>query len=81
MGLLSWIIIGLLVGIVVRRYFSARPGGRAATLVLTTIGALIGGYIGSYFDYGSLALLDPRSGLIALAGALTMAVVIRILRI
>lgn len=81
MGLLSWIIIGLLVGIFLRRYFPGRPGGRAATLVLTTIGALIGGYIGSYFGFGTLALMDPRSELIALAGALAMGVVIKILRI
>ncbi|MFG1175183.1 GlsB/YeaQ/YmgE family stress response membrane protein [Erwiniaceae bacterium CAU 1747] len=81
MGLLSWIIIGLLVGVFIRRYFPGRPGGRAATLVLATTGALTGGYISSYFGVGTLALMDPRSGLFALAGALVMGVVIKILRI
>nr|WP_314418569.1 hypothetical protein [uncultured Erwinia sp.] len=81
MGLLSWIIIGLLVGVIVRRYFPGRPGGRAATLVLTIIGALIGGYISNYFGYGTLAQFDLRSVAFALAGGLVMAVVIKILRI
>ena len=81
MVLLPWISIGILVGIFIRRYFPGRPGGRTATLVLTTIGALIGGYISSYFGFGTLALMDVRSELMALAGALVMGVVIKILRI
>ena len=81
MGLLSWIIIGLLIGLVTRRFFPGRPGGLVATLVLAVVGALIGGYISAFFDYGTLAGMDPRAMLIALAGALIMVMLVRKLRI
>ncbi|EXU77200.1 MULTISPECIES: GlsB/YeaQ/YmgE family stress response membrane protein [Erwinia] len=81
MGLLSWIIIGLLVGLISRWFFHGRPGGFIATLVLAVIGALIGGYVSAFFDYGSLAGMDPRAMLISLAGALIMVLVVRKLRI
>lgn len=81
MGLLSWIIIGLSVGFVTRYVFPSRPGGLIATLALAIIGSLVGGYIGVFFNYGSLAVAEPRAQLIALAGALLMVLVAKKLRI
>ncbi|MTD27074.1 GlsB/YeaQ/YmgE family stress response membrane protein [Erwinia sorbitola] len=81
MGLISWLIIGLLVGFIARYFFPGRPGGLVPALVLAAVGALIGGYISTYINYGTLATIDPRAMLIALAGALLMTVVVKILRI
>ncbi|UDJ87680.1 hypothetical protein IRM71_12990 [Erwinia amylovora] len=81
MGLLTWIVIGLLVGIVAWRLFPARASGLVSSLVLAAIGALIGGYISSYFEYGSLSVFDTHALLMVLVGALIMAGVGRILRI
>ncbi|AXU96109.1 MAG TPA: hypothetical protein DD850_12575 [Erwinia persicina] len=81
MGLISWLVIGLMVGFVFRYFFPGRPGGGVPTLVLAAVGALIGGYISTYINYGTLSTLDPRALLIALAGALIMIAVIKILRI
>lgn len=81
MGILSWIIIGLIAGLVVRKFFPGRPGGLIPALVLAVIGALIGGYISSYFSWGSLATVHPRALLIALLGSLVMSLVIKKLRI
>ncbi|MBD8164289.1 GlsB/YeaQ/YmgE family stress response membrane protein [Erwinia persicina] len=81
MGLISWLVIGLLVGFVSRYFFPGRPGGLMPTLVLAAVGALTGGYISTYINYGTLSTLDPRALLIALAGALVMIAVIKILRI
>ncbi|MEI2267050.1 GlsB/YeaQ/YmgE family stress response membrane protein [Erwinia sp. CGal63] len=81
MGLLSWIIIGLAVGFICRRFFPGRPGGLIATLVLAVVGALVGGYIGAFFNYGTLGEMEPRALLIALAGALLMVLVARKLRL
>ncbi|MEM6050603.1 hypothetical protein AAH450_08465 [Erwinia sp. P7711] len=81
MGLLSWIIIGLLTGFLTRRFFPGRPGGLIPTLILATIGALIGGYVSVFFNYGTLADLEPRAMLIALAGALVMVLLVKKLRI
>lgn len=81
MGLLSWIIIGILTGFLTRRFFPGRPGGLIPTLVLAIVGALIGGYIAAFFNYGTLAQSDPRALLIALAGSLLMVLVVKKLRI
>lgn len=81
MGLLSWIVIGLLVGIITRRFFPGRPGGVLLTLLLAVVGALIGGYVSAFFNYGTLAEMEPRAMLIALAGALIMVLIVKKLRI
>lgn len=81
MGLFCWIVIGLVIGFVSRYFFPGRPGGLIATLVLATIGALVGGYIGAFFNYGTLADPEPRALLIALVGALLMVLVAKKLRI
>ncbi|MBS6435865.1 hypothetical protein [Pantoea sp.] len=81
MGIIAWIITGAVAGWLKRRFFPGRPGGLVATLVLAVVGALVGGYIASYFDFGSLATLHPAALGIALAGALLMLLVAAKLRI
>ncbi|WP_033788829.1 GlsB/YeaQ/YmgE family stress response membrane protein [Pantoea septica] len=81
MGIIAWIITGAVAGWLKRRFFPGRPGGLVATLVLAVIGALVGGYIASYFDLGSLAALRPAALGCALAGALLMLLVAAKLRI
>ncbi|HAB23607.1 MAG: hypothetical protein E7J63_03775 [Pantoea sp.] len=81
MGIIAWIITGAVAGWLKRRFFPGRPGGLVATLVLAVVGALVGGYIASYFDLGSLATLHPAALGIALAGALLMLLVAAKLRI
>ncbi|HAK34558.1 MAG TPA: hypothetical protein DCM44_07365 [Pantoea sp.] len=81
MGIIAWIITGAVAGWLKRRFFPGRPGGLVATLVLAVIGALVGGYIASYFELGSLATLHPAALGIALTGALLMLLVAAKLRI
>ena len=45
MGLFTWLLCGLLLGLLKRLLLPGRPGGLVATLTLSMIGALIGGYI------------------------------------
>lgn len=79
MGLLSWLVIGLLVGLVAGKLLPGR-GSWLPTLILATIGALVGGYISVYFNWGTLASLHPRALLLALAGALLLVAVARVIR-
>ena len=47
MGILGWILFGLVVGIIAKFLMPGRdPGGIIMTIVLGIVGALIGGYIG-----------------------------------
>ncbi|WP_455811983.1 GlsB/YeaQ/YmgE family stress response membrane protein [Pseudomonas graminis] len=81
MGLISWIIIGLLVGFIARYFFPGRPGGLVPTLVLAAVGALIGGYISTYINGSTLATIDPHTMLTSLVGAVVMTGIVKILRI
>lgn len=47
MGILGWILFGLVVGIIAKFIMPGRdPGGIIMTIILGIVGALIGGYIG-----------------------------------
>ncbi len=81
MGIIAWIIIRLVAGWLKRFLLPGRPCGFVAILVLAVIGALVGGYIASYFGLGSLASFHPGALGIALAGALMMMLVAAKLRI
>ena len=55
MGILSWIVLGLLAGVIAKVIMPGRdPGGLILTIVLGIVGALLGGYIGTHFGYGSV---------------------------
>jgi uncharacterized membrane protein YeaQ/YmgE (transglycosylase-associated protein family) len=47
MGILGWIVFGLIVGAIAKLLMPGRdPGGIIVTMVLGIIGALLGGFIG-----------------------------------
>ncbi|HSE62148.1 MAG TPA: GlsB/YeaQ/YmgE family stress response membrane protein [Thermoanaerobaculia bacterium] len=47
MGILGWILFGLVVGIVAKLVMPGRdPGGIIITILLGIVGALLGGFIG-----------------------------------
>lgn len=47
MGILSWILFGLVVGVIAKLLMPGRdPGGFIITILLGIAGALIGGFIG-----------------------------------
>lgn len=56
MGYLSWIIFGLIAGVIAKLIMPGKdPGGWIITIVLGIVGAFVGGYIGQLigFDTGS----------------------------
>ena len=65
MGILSWILLGLVVGALAKWIMPGPdPGGMVLTILLGVAGAFVGGSIGSFlglgdvsgFNFGSLAL-------------------------
>ena len=47
MGILGWILFGLVVGIVAKFLMPGRdPGGIILTIILGIVGALVGGFLG-----------------------------------
>jgi uncharacterized membrane protein YeaQ/YmgE (transglycosylase-associated protein family) len=81
MGFLSWIALGLIVGIVAKLIMPGKdPGGMVVTILIGIAGAFIGGFIGSLMGLGSVTGFDLRSLLIAIGGAVLLLIIYRLLR-
>jgi uncharacterized membrane protein YeaQ/YmgE (transglycosylase-associated protein family) len=81
MGVLSWIIFGLIAGGIAKYLLPGKdPGGCLATMLLGIAGALIGGFLGTHiFDWGTVTGFDLRSFGIAIVGAVLLLLVYRLL--
>lgn len=71
MGVASWIVFGLIAGILAKWIMPGDDGGGIIlTCVLGIIGAFVGGYVGTLFNFGTVGGFDLRSLGIAILGAL-----------
>lgn len=76
MGVIGWIIFGLIVGIVGKFVMPGRdPGGIIVTILLGIAGAVVGGFIGRVLGwYGPN---DPVGFVMAVLGAIVLLVAYR----
>lgn len=73
MGILSWIVMGLIVGALAKFIMPGKdPGGLVMTALLGIAGAFVGGFIGSLLGLGSFSGFDPGSIVLATGGALLL---------
>jgi uncharacterized membrane protein YeaQ/YmgE (transglycosylase-associated protein family) len=73
MGILSWIVFGLIAGVVAKFILPGNdPGGIIVTILLGIVGAVIGGFIGTALGFGTVTGFDIRSLLIAIGGTLVL---------
>ena len=81
MGILSWVIFGLIAGIIARLLMPGRhPGGCIITMLLGVMGAFVGGFLYRLFT-GTEVLyfgFDLRSFAIAVVGAVVVLAVYRL---
>jgi uncharacterized membrane protein YeaQ/YmgE (transglycosylase-associated protein family) len=72
MGILTWIVFGLIAGALAKFIMPGRqPGGIILTIVLGIVGAMVGGFIGTQFlNLGDISGFDLRSLALAVGGAL-----------
>jgi uncharacterized membrane protein YeaQ/YmgE (transglycosylase-associated protein family) len=82
MGILTWIVLGLVAGILAKFLMPGQgPGGLVITILLGIAGAFVGGYIGSHFlGWGDVTGFDLRSVALAVGGAVLLLVVYGMLR-
>lgn len=81
MGWLSWVVFGLIAGIIARIIMPGRdPGGFIITIVIGIVGAFIGGFLATQLGLGDITGFDLRSFIIAVAGALILLFVYRRIR-
>ena len=78
MGILSWILFGLVVGIIAKLLMPGRdPGGFIVTILLGIAGALLGGFVGQ-----AMGLYGPGESagwIMSILGAILLLVLYRML--
>jgi uncharacterized membrane protein YeaQ/YmgE (transglycosylase-associated protein family) len=81
MGLLSWVVMGLLAGALAR---FLTPGddsmGCIATVLVGVVGAVLGGFLASLLGFGGFRGFDLYSLIIAILGAVVLLLVVRLFR-
>ncbi len=80
MGIIGWILLGLLAGAIARAIIPGRtePGGCIGTTAIGILGALIGGFIATALDIGEIDdFFDLGTWLIAIGGSILLLLLIR----
>lgn len=81
MGILSWILLGLVAGALAKFIMPGRdPGGILVTMLIGIAGAVVGGMVGSFLGWGKVGSLDLWGIFIATLGAILLLIVYRLLR-
>jgi uncharacterized membrane protein YeaQ/YmgE (transglycosylase-associated protein family) len=71
MGILAWILMGLLAGVVAKWLMPGKgPAGWIWTILLGIAGALVGGFVGTHLlEWGTVDSFNPRSIALAIGGS------------
>ena len=81
MGFISWIVLGLVVGVLAKLIMPGKdPGGMIVTILIGIAGAFIGGFISSFMGFGSVSGFNFRSLLIAVGGAVLLLWAYRVMK-
>ena len=81
MGILAWIVFGLIAGALAKFIMPGNdPGGFIVTTIIGIIGAVIGGFIAVQLGFGDVTGFDVRSFVIAIVGALILLFGYRLLK-
>lgn len=79
MGLLSWIVFGLLAGVAAKILLPGPEGlGWIRTTLVGILGSFVGGFAGSFFNLGTPAEWSMPGFITAVVGALILLIINRI---
>ncbi|MCP2260778.1 putative membrane protein YeaQ/YmgE, transglycosylase-associated protein family [Streptoalloteichus tenebrarius] len=79
MGIIGWIVLGLLAGALAKAIMPGRdPGGILVTMLLGIVGAFVGGFIGRLIFNTDLGqFFDIRTWLLAILGSIVVLAIYR----
>ena len=73
MGILTWIIVGLIAGAIAKALHPGKdPGGFIVTVLIGIAGAVVGGWISSFLGFGTVDGFNLGSLFIAIVGAVLL---------
>ena len=75
MGILAWIVLGLIAGFIGSKIVNKSGEGFFLDIVLGVVGAVVGGWLFSFFGAGGVNGLNIYSLCVAVVGAIVVLVV------
>jgi uncharacterized membrane protein YeaQ/YmgE (transglycosylase-associated protein family) len=81
MGILGWIVLGLIAGAIAKLIMPGDdPGGILVTMLLGIIGAVVGGFLGSrFFGRGLETFWNLQTWIVAIIGSLILLGIYRLI--
>ena len=77
-GLFSWILMGLVAGVLGKFLLPGRdPGGLIMTIIIGILGAMLGGWIGTKADIGTVNDFSLQSVGLATGGSILLLILYR----
>ncbi|MCT4700297.1 GlsB/YeaQ/YmgE family stress response membrane protein [Enterobacteriaceae bacterium H20N1] len=82
MGIIAWIVFGLIAGVIAKLIMPGRDGGGfILTCILGVVGAVVGGWLATFFHIGgSVTGFNLPSFLVAVVGAIVVLAIFRMIR-
>jgi uncharacterized membrane protein YeaQ/YmgE (transglycosylase-associated protein family) len=79
MGIISWILLGLVAGALAKLIMPGKdPGGFFVTILIGIVGAVIGGFVGSFVGLGKIESFDLGGIFIATVGSILVLIIYRL---
>jgi uncharacterized membrane protein YeaQ/YmgE (transglycosylase-associated protein family) len=72
MSFIAWIVLGLIAGFIGSKIVNKRGEGFLLDIVLGVVGAIVGGWLFSFFGAGGISGLNLYSLLVAVSGAIVV---------
>ena len=80
MGVIAWIVLGLIAGALAKLIMPGRdPGGIIVTILIGIAGALVGGFVFSLFGGDGVSGLNLGSIIVAVIGSLILLALYRMI--
>ena len=81
MGILSWILLGLVAGALAKFIMPGKdPGGFIVTILIGIVGAVLGGFLGKFIGLGKVESFDLGGIFIATVGAILLLIIYRLVK-
>ncbi len=80
MSILAWIVLGLIAGFIGSKLVNKRGEGLLLDIVLGIVGAVVGGWVFSFFGAAGVSGVNLYSLVVAVVGAVLVLVVFHAIR-
>ena len=81
MGIISWVVLGLVVGVLAKFIMPGKdPGGLFVTILIGIAGAFVGGFVGSFLGLGDVTGFNLVSIGLATVGAIILLALYRMMK-